>query len=58
MSQGIFAVRPEADVQEIADLMIEKKISAVPVIDSDGTLVGIVSHVDMPREFGPFASFG
>ena len=58
MSQGIFAVRPEANVQEIADLMIEKKISAVPVIDSEGTLVGIVSQMDMPREFGPFARFG
>jgi CBS domain-containing protein len=55
MSTAVFAVSPDADAEEIANLMIDEQIGAVPVIDSDGTLVGIVSYVDMLRELVPFA---
>ena len=36
--------------------MIEQQIGAVPVIGPDGTLVGIVSYVDMLRELVPLAA--
>ena len=56
MSTAVFAVSPDADVEEVANLMIDQQIGAVPVIDSDGTLVGIVSYVDMLRELVPFVA--
>jgi acetoin utilization protein AcuB len=56
MSKDVFAVGPEANVEEIAKLMIDQRIGAVPVITSDGALVGIVSYVDLLRELVPFAA--
>jgi acetoin utilization protein AcuB len=56
MSTAVFAVDPEADVRDVANLMIDQQIGAVPVIDPDGTLIGIVSYVDMLRELIPFAA--
>jgi acetoin utilization protein AcuB len=50
MSRAVFAVEPETDAREIANLMIDQQIGAVPVITSDGSLVGIVSYVDLLRE--------
>jgi CBS domain-containing protein len=42
---------------EIIDLMLDHKIGAVPVVDGDGMLAGIVSYVDILRsieiEAGP-----
>jgi len=49
MSADVIAVDEEADAAEIVDLMIDNKIGAVPVIDADRTLVGIVSYVDLLR---------
>jgi acetoin utilization protein AcuB len=47
MSKGVFTVGPEANVEEIADLMISQQIGAVPVVNSDGALVGIVSDANL-----------
>ncbi len=35
-------VRPETGVQEVARLLVERNISALPVVDGSGKLVGIV----------------
>jgi acetoin utilization protein AcuB len=51
MTGGVLAVDEEADAAEIIDLMLDNKIGAVPVLDADGVLVGIVSYVDVLREF-------
>ena len=40
-------VGPSATVQEVAKLFLEKQISAVPVLDNNGKLVGIVSEGDL-----------
>ena len=50
MSTDVIAVDVEADVAEIIDLMLDNKIGAVPVLDSDDVLVGIISYVDILRE--------
>lgn len=50
MSGDVISVEPESDVSEIIDLMLEHKIGAVPVTEPDGTLVGIVSYMDVLRE--------
>ncbi len=50
MSSDVITVEPATDVREIVDLMLEEKISAVPVVDEDtNDLMGIVSYVDVLR---------
>ena len=46
MTTPVLSVRPETSVQEVARLLLERHISAVPVLDADGELVGIVSEGD------------
>ncbi len=45
----VIVVPPEATTREIAALLLERRISAVPVIQPDGGLVGIVSEGDLMR---------
>jgi acetoin utilization protein AcuB len=51
MSGDVLSVEEEADAAEVIDLMLDHKIGAVPVVDADGELVGIVSYVDVLRAF-------
>jgi CBS domain-containing protein len=47
MVAPVITVEPSASVQEVAKLFMEKQISAVPVVDGKGKLVGIVSEGDL-----------
>lgn len=49
MSGDPISVEAEADLGEAVDLILENKIGAVPVIDPEGNVVGIVSYVDVLR---------
>lgn len=49
MTTAVATVQPEATVQDIAKLLLARRISAVPVIGADGTVVGIVSEGDLMR---------
>ena len=49
MTAEIYAVRPEAPISVVQDLMDEKNIRHVPVVDDEGTLVGLVSQRDLIR---------
>jgi CBS domain-containing protein len=54
MSFPVMSVDPEATISEAAQLLVEYGISALPVLDSNGELVGIVSEADMlPLETRP-----
>ncbi|MEO8718004.1 MAG: CBS domain-containing protein [Burkholderiales bacterium] len=46
MTSPVVTVGPETQVKEIAALLFERRISAVPVVDG-ATLVGIVSEADL-----------
>ncbi|MCA0049986.1 CBS domain-containing protein [Mesorhizobium sp. B283B1A] len=46
MSKPVICTDPSASIAEVAGLMLSKKISGLPVISGDGTLVGIVSEGD------------
>lgn len=48
MTADVVTVPPEATVREAAELLVERSISAVPVVE-DGKLVGIVSEGDLVR---------
>ncbi len=49
MSGNVVSVGPDADMTELMELMLEHKIGALPVVDAEGALVGIVSYVDIFR---------
>ena len=48
MTRAVFAVALETPVRDIAKLMVDQRISGLPVIDH-GKLVGIVSENDLVR---------
>jgi CBS domain-containing protein len=48
MCTPVFSVAPDTPVKDIAALLLEKRISGVPVMD-EGRLVGLVSEGDLLR---------
>lgn len=49
MTTTVATVQPEASIKDIAKLLLERRISAVLVVDPDGQLLGIVSEGDLMR---------
>ena len=49
MTSSVVTVTLETNVAEIAKRLVTRGISAVPVIEDDGTVVGIVSEGDLMR---------
>jgi len=47
MSKNVISVKPEDTVEAAATLMVEKKVSRLPVLDDNGKLVGIVTRRDI-----------
>ena len=50
MSRGVITVGPDREAREAAQLMLEHKIGALPVVDA-GRLIGIVTETDVLRAF-------
>jgi len=49
MTTPVVGIEPSASIADAAGLMLSKKISGLPVIRSDGSLVGIISEGDFLR---------
>jgi CBS domain-containing protein len=49
MVTNVITVGPNACVQDVADILLKNHISAVPVVDAEGKMVGIVSEGDLMR---------
>lgn len=49
MTRSPVTVAADASVEACARLLLEKRISAVPVTDADGRVIGIVSEGDLMR---------
>ena len=49
MNKPVVTVHPDTPTREIARLLLDKHISAVPVVNDDGAAVGIVSEGDLIR---------
>ncbi|MEW6280410.1 MAG: CBS domain-containing protein [Candidatus Eremiobacterota bacterium] len=47
MKRSVFSVEPMMLVNELAPLLLEKGFSGAPVVESDGSLVGVVSLEDL-----------
>jgi CBS domain-containing protein len=49
MTRDVICVAPDTGVREIAETLVRNRVSAVPVVDGDRRLVGIVSEGDLLR---------
>lgn len=47
MVSTVITIGPNATVQDVANLLLSNRISAVPVVNSDGGILGIVSEGDL-----------
>ncbi len=48
MTEHVLTVGPQEDVEALADLMVKRRLNAVPVVEG-GRLVGIVARADVIR---------
>jgi CBS domain-containing protein len=51
MVTPVITVKPNSPVREAAKIFLERRISAVPVVDEQGKLVGIISEGDLLHRF-------
>jgi CBS domain-containing protein len=51
IDDNLITIKEEEDLSDAAALMIEYKISGIPVLDSKKNLVGIISKTDIVRAF-------
>jgi CBS domain-containing protein len=49
MVTNVIAVGPNTSVQEVADILLTNRISAAPVVDDHGELIGLISEGDLIR---------
>ena len=47
MTSNVCTIRPEATAQEAAQLLSQKRISGLPVVNADGKIIGIVTEADI-----------
>ena len=47
MTSSVCTIRPEASAQEAAQLLSQKRISGLPVVNPDGKIIGIVTEADI-----------
>ena len=52
MSSDVVSVELDTEVSAIVEALLENRIGAVPVVDGDGVLSGIISYVDLLRVLG------
>jgi CBS domain-containing protein len=51
MTADVATVSTEAEFKQIARVLVDRKVSGLPVVDADGTVVGVVSEADLlPKE--------
>ena len=49
MTRDVITATPQTEVREIVELMLKNRISAVPVVDAAGKVLGMVSEGDLMR---------
>ncbi|HEX8026408.1 MAG TPA: CBS domain-containing protein [Candidatus Limnocylindrales bacterium] len=57
MTTTVISVHPADPLKDVAQVLVDRQISGVPVVDSDGLVVGVVSEADfLLKEGGPEAA--
>ena len=47
MSRSVLSVRPDTPLKEVARLLVERRISGLPVVNDEGKVLGVVSEADL-----------
>ncbi|MBF0217555.1 MAG: CBS domain-containing protein [Candidatus Omnitrophica bacterium] len=47
MTRNVITVGPDTSLMDVSKLLLEKRISGIPVVNPDGKLVGIITLSDM-----------
>jgi CBS domain-containing protein len=50
MTIDVFAVRPDASLDIVLDVLIERGFGGAPVVEGDGTPIGVISRTDILGE--------
>ncbi len=53
MTKAVVTIKPETPIGEIAQLLLEKRISGVPVVDETGSVAGMVTEGDLLKSNAP-----
>lgn len=53
MSEGVSSIAHDATVQQAVELLINTGVSAMPVLDDNGIMIGILSEADLIRQARP-----
>lgn len=51
MTKDVITTTPETPVEDAARIMVENKIGGLPVVDTDGTVIGIITETDIFTTF-------
>ena len=49
MTEDVVTIHPQQSIGEAAELMLEKRVSGLPVVDEDGAICGIITESDIFR---------
>jgi CBS domain-containing protein len=47
MTELVVVVRPDTGYKQVVDVLVDLAVSAVPVVDDDGRVLGVVSEADL-----------
>lgn len=53
MTRDVFSVTQETDLKELAAMFVKHKVTAMPVVDDAGKLVGMISQTDLVEQDKP-----
>ncbi|MBP1909284.1 CBS domain-containing protein [Methanolobus bombayensis] len=52
MTKGVYAIGPDSSIEDASTILSKHKINRLPVVNEDGTLVGIVTRGDIIAGLG------
>ena len=47
MTGEVVTIRPEATIDEAVSLLLDNRVSGLPVVDNDNRLLGVISEIDI-----------
>lgn len=53
MTKEIYTVHPDTEIKALAKTFVEHNVNAMPVVDDDGVLVGMVTQTDLVEQDKP-----
>jgi len=53
MTTQIYTVHQDSEIKALAKIFVERKVNALPVVDDDGLLVGMVTQTDLVEQDKP-----